>query len=219
MSGIKIQNNRRSTNDEQECKETSIPVHLFMNCTELSAQPYCSSCFFLRSRIVQESNYCCDKDFFVSFIETWPQRFPLFYNGCGGMWQCITHCSYVCLCICTFRLAHFDGCSHDSTVKQNKLPGLTLYNKASLSSFPLWVRRLHNPLNVTCWQGSFMSSPWSNHKISRTNYSSNPPLSLTNVSYWPHASDWQNGVLKAEGWDNDWGNQSSSRDSWFKPSC
>lgn len=37
-------------------------------------------------------------------------------------------------------------------------------------NFPRGGRRLHNPLHTTCWKESFMSSSWSNHKISLTNY-------------------------------------------------
>lgn len=90
--------------------------------------------FFLRRRVVKESNYCHGIDFYVIFIETWPQRLLLFYNGCGGMWQCMTHCS--CLYVCVFRSVHLEGWEHDHTVKQDRLPGRILHNKASLSSFP-----------------------------------------------------------------------------------
>lgn len=82
--------------------------------------------------------------------------------------------------VCVFRLVHLEGWGHDRAVKQDKLPGCIMHNKASLSPFPRGARRLYNPLNITCWKGSFTSSPWSNHKISITNY----PLALP-LHHWP----------------------------------
>lgn len=91
-----------------------------------------------------------------------PEEFPLFYNWCGGIWQRMTHCS--CSHVCVFRMM---------MAKQDNLPGCVLHNKAFLSSLPLLgARRVHNPLNITCWKGSFTSSRWSNHKISLPNYPS-----------------------------------------------
>ena len=83
---------------------------------------------------------------------------------------------FTCLCVC---FQNDDG-------KTGQITRLLLHNKASLSSFPLLgARRVYNPLNITCWKGSFMSSRWSNHKISLPNY---PSTFLPHP--WPTGSKW-----------------------------
>lgn len=70
-----------------------------------------------------------------NFKETWPQWFPLFYNGCGGISQRMNHCS--CLYVCMlFRLVHLEGGESDRPVKPHKWPGCILHNRESLYPFP-----------------------------------------------------------------------------------
>lgn len=109
-------------------EETSILTHIFMNRTRVSAQPR-SFCFPFRRHVVKESNYCHSTDIYVSFIETWPRRVPLFYNGCGGMWQ--RDDSQLLLTCCV----HIEGRGYDHTVKRSKLSDRILPNKTSLFSF------------------------------------------------------------------------------------
>ena len=141
LGGRKFNNNQHSgcqastfrTTGGEQMTNPSVRKHpLLLTCLRIAR-----SCRLLDVALWETQNSCCGKEFYVSFAETWPHVYPLFYKW---IWGRVTVCDSLLSFICCisfffFWLVHLEA--------------MEAWSVSSLPSFP-GARRLCNPLNITC---------------------------------------------------------------------